>query len=102
MFTVFEEARPVVLTEKLHDGRGIGRVICWPALESFERRLDAGLPEEGRGVFAVFVEVSVEYALIHHVTLAVDLEDDPSQVMGLEDSECVGTICDGLLDDLSV
>ena len=69
---------------------------------TLERRLDAGLPEEDRGVFAVFVEVSVEYALIHHVTLAVDLENDPSQVMRLEDGKCIGSVCDGLLDDLGV
>ena len=36
------------------------------------------------GIFGVFVEISVEDALIHKIGFAADIEEYPSQVMQLE------------------
>lgn len=87
MFTVFEEAWEVVFAKELHDGRRIGRVVRRPPFEGLKGRNDAGLPEEERGIFAVFIEIGIEDALVHHVAFTLDAEDHPSQIMRFEYGE---------------
>ena len=43
--------------------------------------------EERDGIFGIFVEVSIEYALVHEISIAADVEEDPSQVVKLERGE---------------
>ena len=102
MLAVFEEARTLVVAEKLDDGRRIGRVVRRPSLEGLKGRLDARLPEEERGIFAVFIEIGIEDALVHHVALPLDGEDHPPQVVCLEYSEHGRIICDCFLHDLGM
>ena len=102
MLAVFEEARALVFAEELDDGRRIGRVVRWPSLKGLKGRLDTRLSEEHRGVFAVFIEIGIEDALIHHVALPLDGEDQPPQVVCLEYSERGRIICDCFLDDFGM
>ena len=77
MLAVFEEAWPLVFAEKLDYGRRVGRVVRRPSLEGLKGRLNARLPEEDRGIFAVFIEIGIEDALVHHVALPLNGEDHP-------------------------
>ena len=43
--------------------------------------------EESDCVFGIFVEVSIEYPLVHEIRVATDVEEDPSQVVKLERGE---------------
>ena len=102
MLAVFEEARPLVVAEKLDYGRRIGRVVCGPPFEGLKGRLDARLPEEVRGILAVFIEIGIEDGLVHQVVLPVNGEDQPPQVVCLEDRERGRIICDCFLYDFGV
>ena len=102
MLAVFEEAWPLVFAEKLDYGRRIGRVVRWPSFEGLKGRLDARLSEEDRGIFAVFIEIGIEDALVHHVALPLNGEDHPPQVVCLEYSERGRIICDCFLYDLGM
>src|SRR5205809_588258 len=102
MLAVFEEARPLVLVEKLDYGRRIGRVVRRPPFESLKGGLDARLPEEERRIFAVFIEIGIEDTLVHHVALTLDGEDHPSQIMRFEYGEGGGIVCDCFLYDLGM
>ena len=69
------------------------RLQTSPGCPSFRRE---------RGVFAIFVEIGVEDALIHQVLLSFDGEDHPPQVVRLEYPEHGRIIRDRSLHDLGV
>ena|SRR6476646_8638235 len=102
MLAVFEEARTLVFAEKLDDGRRICRVVRRPPFEGLKGRVDARFPEEKRGIFAVFIEIGIEDALVHHVALTLDGEDHPSQIMRFEYGEGGGIVCYCFLYDLGM
>src|SRR5438552_1205135 len=102
MLAVFEEARTLVVAEKLDDGFWIGRVVLRPALQGFKSCLDSRPSEQERGIFAIFIEIGIEDALVHQVLLALDGEDHPPQIVRLEYAENGRIICDGFLHDLGI
>ena len=55
-----------------------------PGTEQNFRDPEAGLGEDGDGIFGVFIEVGVEDALIHEVGLAFYVEQHPTQIVQLE------------------
>src|SRR6185436_1016171 len=98
IFPIFEEARDLMLADKLDEILRLGFPIFGKAFEVFENSINAGGREERHSVLGVLVEVCVEDALIHEVGLPVDRKEDPAQVVQLEHGETVRLRRYGLLD----
>ena len=89
ILAVFEEARPVVVADKLDECLRLGLPILGEAFEVFEDGINASGREESHCILSVFVEVCVEDALILEVGLPINLEDLPAQIVQLEHREAV-------------
>ena len=90
IFAVFKETRALVLTDELDECLRLGLPIFGEPFEVFEDGIKAGGPEESHSILGVFVEVSVEDALIHEIGIALDRKEDPTQVVQLEHGETSG------------
>jgi hypothetical protein len=73
-----------MLANEFYEGRRVRLPVCRKTLKIFEDRVDAGFLEESDRVLGIFVEVSIEYALVHEIGIAADVEENPSQVVKLE------------------
>src|SRR5215471_8644467 len=102
ILTVFQEARPLVLTEKLDDGVLVGLPVLRPALEVHEDGGDSGLEEDRERVFQIFVEIGIEDPLVHEVQARADVEQDPAEIVELERSENRRVAFDRVFDRLCV
>src|SRR4029078_12272948 len=98
IFPIFEEARDLMLADKLDEFLRLGFPIFGEAFEVFEDSINAGGREESHSILGVLVEVCVEDPLIHEVGLPVDGKEDPSQVVQLEHGETLRLRRYGLLD----
>jgi hypothetical protein len=87
ILTIFEEARALMFAHEFDECGGIRFPIQWEALKIFEDCINTGLLEESDCVLGIFVEVSIEYPLVHEIRVAADVEQDPSQIMEFEWSE---------------
>src|ERR1700722_238152 len=75
---------PLMFAYEFNECRSVRLPIHREAIEVFEDCIDAGLFKESDCVFGVFIEVSIEYPLVHEIRVATDVEEDPSQVVKLE------------------
>ena len=75
---------PLMFAYEFNECRSVRLPIHREAIEVFEDCIDAGLFKESDCVFGVFIEVSIEYPLVHEIRVAADVEEDPSQVVELE------------------
>ena len=87
ILTIFEKAWALMFAHEFDECRSVRLPIHREALKIFEDRVDAGLFEESDCVFGIFVEVSIEYPLVHEIRIAADVEEDPSQVVKPERGE---------------
>ena len=87
-----------MLAHESHEGCRIRLPIRRESLEVLEDRADAGGPEQRDGVLGVFVEVGVEYTLIHEIGLPLDWEEQPAEIMQLQDLKAIRLLSDRLFD----
>ena len=73
-----------MFAHEFNECRSVRLPIHREALKIFEDCIDAGLFKERDCVFGIFIEVSIEYPLVHEIRIAADVEEDPSQVVELE------------------
>src|ERR1700722_972013 len=78
-----------MFADEFYEGWSVGLPVHRKALKIFKDRVDAGLLEESDRVLGLFVEVGIEYALVHEVSVVADVEENPSQVVKLERGENV-------------
>ena len=78
---------PLMFAYEFNECRSVRLPIHREAIEVFEDCIDAGLFKESDCVFGVFIEVSIEYPLVHEIRVAADVEEDPSQVVESERGE---------------
>jgi hypothetical protein len=76
-----------MLADEFYESRSVGLPVRGKALKMLEDGVDAGLLKKHDRVFGIFVEVGVEYSLVHEVRVAADVEENPSQVMKPERRE---------------
>jgi hypothetical protein len=87
ILTIFEKAWALMFAHELDECRGVRLPIHREALKIFEDGVNAGLFKESDCIFCIFVKVSIEYALVHEIRIAADVEENPSQVVELERRE---------------
>jgi hypothetical protein len=73
-----------MFAHKFDEGRGVRLPIRRETLKIFEDCIDTGLFKESDCILGIFIKVSIEYALVHEICIAADVEEDPSQVVKLE------------------
>src|SRR5262245_50019597 len=99
---VLKKTRTLVLPNELNECWSVRLPIFWEAFEVLEHGVDAVFREQCHRVFGVLVEVGVEDALIHEEGVGADVEENPAQVMQLEDGETIRQSGDRVFDLLPV
>src|SRR5215213_7337393 len=67
IFAILQEAWPLVIPKKLDDGHCVCAPIFGPAFQIHKYGRDTGRVEKRYSVLNIFVEISIEDALIHEV-----------------------------------
>jgi hypothetical protein len=70
-----------VFAHKFNERRSVRFPILWETLEIFEDCVESSPCKYSDSVFGVLVEISVKYSLVHEISVAPDVEQDPSQVV---------------------
>ena len=73
-----------MFAHKFNKGRRVRLPIRREPIKIFKDRIDAGLFKKSDCIFGIFIEVSIEYPLVHEIRIAADVEEDPSEVVELE------------------
>src|SRR3954466_6860864 len=81
IFSVFQKARPLVIAEELDHGCRVCLPVFGPTFQIYKYGRDAGRVEERYGVLKIFVEISIEDALVHEVQTRSYIEQNPAQIM---------------------
>src|SRR4029077_658341 len=81
ILTIFQKTRALMFAYELCEGRSVRLPIHREAFKVSENSIDARLLEESDGILGIFVEVGVEYSLIHEIRITADVEENPSQVV---------------------
>src|SRR3954451_1350365 len=102
IFPVFQKAWTLVLTDEFDEGRRIRFPVHGKTLKILEHRVDPGLREKSYCILRVLIEVGIEYALIHEVSVAADVEEYPAQIMQLQRREESRVTGNAILDGLAV
>src|SRR6185503_16690914 len=102
VFAILEEARALMLADELDKCRGVRLPILRKALQILENGAETGCRKNCDRILRVFVEVGVEDAHVLEVSIPLDLEEIPSEVMQLEHGEDVRLTGHRLLDVLGV
>ncbi len=69
---------------EFNEGRSVRLPIHRKAFKVLKSCIDAGFFKENDRIFGIFFKVSIEYALLHKISIATDIEEHPSQVVKLE------------------
>src|SRR5262245_28217045 len=81
ILAIFQKTWALMLADEFYECWSVRLPIRREALQVFEHGVDTGFLEKCDRIFGVFVEVRVEYALIHEVGIAADVEEHPSQIV---------------------
>src|SRR6516225_4375071 len=81
VFTVFQEARALMISNVLDESRQVRFPILREALQIREHRSNAGLKKDLERILEVLVEIRVENTLVHEVQPRPYIEQDPPKIM---------------------
>src|SRR5215472_8840681 len=98
VFSVFEETRALVITNKLDERGHVRFPVLGKSFQVLEDGVYTGFREQRDCIVSVFVEIGVEDALVHEIRLLADVEKNPAQVMELQGCKKVRIALKRLLD----
>src|SRR4051812_24744982 len=84
IFAVFKEAGTMMLAYEAHERVGIGLPILRKTFEVFKYCVQPRACKDRDGVLGVFVEIRVEYSDVLKISVALDIEEVPAQVVKLQ------------------
>src|SRR5262249_43174592 len=102
ILSVFQEARALVIANKLNERRHVRLPVRWKSFEVLKDRVYTRFREQRDGIVSVLVEIGIEDALVHEERLLADIEQDPAQVMELQGGKNVGVALQGLFESFPI
>src|ERR1700675_2714012 len=70
-----------MFADEFYEGKSVGLPVHRKTLKIFKDRIDSSFLEERDRILGIFVEVSIEYTLVHEIGIAADVEENASQVV---------------------